>query len=42
MGWLNRRGDEINEESSSGAVDEGRRRVSMDDVVGEEAPVGKW
>ena len=39
-GWLNRRGDEIDDGSSSGTVDEGRRGVAMDDVVGEEAPAG--
>jgi hypothetical protein len=41
-GWLNRRDDEINDGSSSDAVDEGRRAVAVDDVVGEEAPVGWW
>ena len=40
MGWLNRRDDEIDDGSSSGAVDEGRRGVAVDDVVGEEAPAG--
>ena len=39
-GWLNRRGDEIDDGSSSGTVDEGRRGVAVDDVVGEEAPAG--
>ena len=36
-GRLNRRDDG----SSSGEVDEGRRAVGMDDVVGEEAPAGQ-
>ena len=40
MGWLNRRDDEIDNGSSSGTVDEGRRGVAVDDVVGEEAPAG--
>ena len=40
MGWLNRRDDEIDDESSSGTVDEGRRGVVVDDIVGEEAPAG--
>ena len=40
MGWLNRRDDEIDHGSSSGTVDEGRRGVAVDDVVGEEAPAG--
>ena len=35
-GWLNRRDDEIDDGSSSGTVDEGRRGVAVDDVVGEE------
>ena len=39
-GWLNRRDDEIDDESSSGTVDEGRRGVAMDDIVEEEAPAG--
>ena len=39
-GWLNRRDHEINNGSSSGTVDEGRRGVAVDDVVGEEAPAG--
>ena len=38
--WPNRRDHEINDGSSSGTVDEGRRGVAVDDVVGEEAPVG--
>ena len=40
MGWLNRRDDEIDDGSSSGTVDEGRRGVAVDDVVGEEALAG--
>ena len=40
MGWLNRRDDEIDDGSSSNTVDEGRRGVAVDDVVGEEAPAG--
>ena len=40
MGWLNRWDDEIDNGSSSGAVDEGRRAVAVDDVVGEESPAG--
>ena len=39
-GWLNRRDDEIDDGSSSGTVDEGRRDVAVDDIVGEEAPAG--
>ena len=39
-GWLNRWDDEIDEGSSSGTVDEGRRGVVVDDIVGEEAPAG--
>ena len=38
--WLNRRDDEIDDGSSSGMVDEGRRGVAVDDVVREEAPAG--
>ena len=33
--------DEIDNGSSSGAVDEGRRAVAVDDVVGEESPAGR-
>ena len=40
-GQLNWRDDEIDDESSSGAVDEGRRAVAVDDVVGDEAPAGR-
>ena len=39
-GWLNQRDNEIDDGSSSGTVDEGRRGVAVDDVVGEEAPAG--
>ena len=38
---MNRRDDEIDDGSSSGTVDEGRRGVVVDDVVGEEAPAGR-
>ena len=41
-GRLNRRDDEMEDGSSSGEVDEGRRPVAVDDVVGEEAPTGQW
>ena len=40
-GRLIRRGDEIDNGSSSGAVDEGRRAVAVDDVVEEESPAGR-
>ena len=40
MGRLNRRDGEMDDGSSSGEVDEGRRAVAVDDVVGEEAPAG--
>ena len=40
-GRLNRRDDEMDDGSSSGEVDEGRRAVAVDDVVGEEAPAGQ-
>jgi hypothetical protein len=39
-GWLNRRDNEIDDGSSSSAVDEGRRVVAVDDVVEKEAPAG--
>ena len=39
-GWLNRRDYEINDGSSSGMVDAGRRGVAVDNVVGEEALAG--
>ena len=41
MRRLIRRDDEIDNGSSSGAVDEGRRAVAVDDVVGEESPAGR-
>ena len=41
MGRLNRRDDEMDDRSSSGEVDEGRRAVAVDNVVGEEAPAGQ-
>ena len=40
-GRLNRWDDEMDDRSSSGEVDEGRRAVAMDDVVEEEAPAGQ-
>ena len=40
-GWLNRRDDQIDDGSSSSMVDEGRRGVAVDDVIGEEAPA-RW
>ena len=40
-GRLNRRDNEMDDESSSGEVDVGRRVVAVDDVVGEEAPAGQ-
>ena len=39
-GRLNRRDGEMDDEPSSGEVDEGRRAIAVDDIVGEEAPVG--
>ena len=39
-GWLNRRDDEIDDGSSSSTVDEECQGAAVDDVVGEEAPVG--
>ena len=39
-GRLNRGVDEMNDGSSSREVDEGRRAVAVDDVVGEDAPAG--
>ena len=41
MRRLIRRDDEIDNGSSSGAVDEGRRAIAVDDVVGEESPAGR-
>ena len=38
---MNRRDDQIDDGSSSGMVDEGRRGVDVGDVVGEEAPA-RW
>ena len=38
---LSRRDDEMDDGSSSGEVDEGRRAVALDDVVREEAPAGQ-
>ena len=40
-GRLNRQDGEMDDGSSSGEVDEGRRAVAVDDVVGEEAPAGQ-
>ena len=40
-GRLNRRDGEMDDGSSSGNVDEGRRAVAVEDVVGEEAPAGQ-
>ena len=40
-GRLNRRDGEMDDGSSSGEVDEGRRAVAVDDIVGEEAPAGQ-
>ena len=40
-GRLNRRDGEMDDGSSSGEVDEGRRAVALDDVIGEEAPAGQ-
>ena len=40
-GRLNRRDDEMDDRSSSGDVDEGRRAVAVDNVVEEEAPAGQ-
>ena len=41
MGRLNRRDGEMDDGSSSREVDEGRRAVVVDDIVGEEAPAGQ-
>jgi hypothetical protein len=41
-GRLIRRDNEIDDRSSSGAVDEGCRAVVVDDVVREGAPAGRW
>ena len=40
-GRLNRWEGEMDDGSSSGEVDEGRRAVAVDDVIGEEAPAGQ-
>ena len=40
-GRLNQRDDEMDDRSSSGEVDKGRRAVAVDDVVGEEALAGQ-
>ena len=40
-GQLNRRDGEMDDGSSSGEVNEGRRAVAVDDVVREEAPAGQ-
>ena len=40
-GRLNRRDSEMDDGSSSGEVDEGRRAVVVDDVVGEETSAGQ-
>ena len=40
--WLNWRDHEIDDGSSSGMVDEGRRGVAVDDFVGEEASTRWW
>ena len=40
-GRLNRRDGEMDDGSSSREVDEGRRAIAVDDVVGEEAPAGQ-
>ena len=40
-GRLNWRDGEMDDGSSSGEVDEGRRAVAVDDVVGEEAQAGQ-
>ena len=40
-GRLNRRDGEMDNGSSSVEVDEARRTVAVDNIVGEEAPAGK-
>ena len=40
-GRLNRRDGEMDNGSSSREVEEGRRAVAVDDVVGEEPPAGQ-
>ena len=39
--WRTGRLNQRDDGSSSGEVDEGRRAVAVDDVVGEEAPAGQ-
>ena len=39
-GRLNRRDDEMDDGSSSGEVDEGRRAVAVDDVIGKRLRLG--
>ena len=41
MGRLNRRDGEMDDRSSPGEVDKGRRAVAVDDVFGEEALAGQ-
>ena len=41
-GRLNRQDGEMDVGSSSGEVDERRRAIAVDEVVGEEAPAGQW
>ena len=38
LNWLD---GEMDGRSSSGEVDEGRRAIAMDDIIGEEAPAGQ-
>ena len=40
-GRLNRQDGEMDDGSSSREVDEGRRAVAVEDIVGEEAPAGQ-
>ena len=40
-GRLNRWDDGMDDGSSSGEVDEARRAIVVDDIVGEEAPAGQ-
>ena len=40
-GRLNQRDDGMDDRSSSGEADEGRRAVAMDDVVWEDIPAGQ-
>ena len=41
MGRQKRQDGEMDDGSSPGEMDEGRRAVAVDDVVGEEAPAGQ-